>query len=109
MASRDVASQRYHLPKLFKQLQQYGLILNVHKSKFGQASLDFLGNRISHADTLPLPERVNAITQFSQPITVKGLQKFAGMVKFYRRLIPHAAQIMVPSSEALKSKQKALV
>ena len=48
-----------------------------------------------------LPEEVDAITQFAQLTTVKGLQEFVGMVNFYRRFIPGATQKMTPLFEAL--------
>lgn len=58
---------------------------------------------------MPFPEKVDAITQFEQATTVKGLQEFVGMVNFYRRFIPGAAQMMVPLLEALSGKLKKLV
>ena len=58
---------------------------------------------------MPLPEKVDAITQLGQPTTVKGLHEFVGMVNFYRRFIPAAAQTMLPLFEALSGKPKTLV
>ena len=51
-----------------------------------------------------MPDKVEAITKLAQPTTTKELQVFMGMVNFYRRFIPKAAQTMLPLSEALKSK-----
>ena len=56
----------------------------------------------------PLPEKVEAVTHFPEPSTVKGLQEFIGMVNFYRRFLPHAANTMLPLFEALKGKAKKL-
>ena len=58
---------------------------------------------------MPLPDKVDAITQFNQPSTVKGLQEFVGMVNFYRRFIPAAARMMLPLFEALTGKPKTLI
>lgn len=58
---------------------------------------------------MPLPEKVDAIVRISRPVTVKGLQEFVGMVNFYRRFIPAAAQTMSPLFEALTGKPKTLV
>ena len=58
---------------------------------------------------MPLPDQVDAITQFNQPSTVKGLQEFVGMVNFYHRFIPAAARMMLPLFKALTSKPKTLV
>ena len=57
---------------------------------------------------MPLPEKVDAITRFEQPITIKGFQEFVGMVNFYRRFLPGAAQMMIPLFEALTGKPKKL-
>ena len=49
------------------------------------------------------------ITEYPQPETVKALQEFVGMVNFYHRFIPAAAQLMSPLFEALTSQTKTLV
>lgn len=58
---------------------------------------------------MSLPSKVDAITQIDQPVTVKGLQEFVGMVNFYRRFIPAAVHTMLPLFEALAGKPKALI
>ena len=58
---------------------------------------------------MPLRDKVDAITRFKQPSTVKGLQEFIGMVNFYRRFIPAAARMMLPLYEAVTGKPKTLV
>ncbi|KAJ8415097.1 hypothetical protein AAFF_G00007950 [Aldrovandia affinis] len=49
-----------------------------------------------------LPEKVAAISDFPQPRTTKALQEFLGMVNFYHRFVPHAANLMRPMFGALK-------
>ena len=109
VASKDIETHKQHLRLLFQRLQQHGLVINVSKCQFGRDSLDFLGHRITPAGIMPLPEKVDAITQLGQPTTVKGLHEFVGMVNFYRRFIPAAAQTMLPLFEALSGKPKTLV
>ena len=108
MASKDADTHKHHLRLLFQQLNEYGLVINVAKCQFGRDNIDFLGHHITHAGSKPLPDKVNAITQFNQPTSVKGLQEFVGMVNFYHRFIPAAAQIMSPLLEALANKPKTL-
>ena len=98
-----------HLHLHFQRLQEYGLVINVSKCQFGRDTIDFLGHRITHSGIMPLPDKVDAITQYNQPVTVKGLQEFVGMANFYRRFIPAAAQMMLPLLEALAGKSKTLV
>ena len=42
-----------------------------------------------------------AIKEFSKPSTVRGLQELFGMVNFYHRFIPSAANIIQPLYQAL--------
>ena len=58
---------------------------------------------------MPLPDKVDAITRLEQPVTVKGLQEFVGMVNFYHRFISAAARTMIPLFEALAGKPRTLV
>ena len=80
IANKDADTHQKHLHLPFQQLQKYGLVLNVSKCQFGPESLDFLGHRITCSGITPLQEKVDAVTHFSQPSTIKGLQEFGGMV-----------------------------
>ena len=44
----------------------------------------------------PLPEKVQAIRDFPQPQSHRQLRRFMGLVIFYHRFLPHAADIMQP-------------
>ena len=109
IASEDEESHKAHLRQLFQQLQEYGLVVNVSKCQFGCSTIDFLGHRITHEGIVPLPDKVDAITQYAQPTTVKGLQEFVGMVNFYHRFIPGAARLMLPLFDAIAGKPKTLI
>ena len=95
--SKDSETHKQHLYLLFQRLQEHGLVINVSKCQFGRSSLDFVGHHITcNGIIMPLPDKVDAITQLEQPVTVKGLQEFVGMINFYRRFIPAAARNMIP-------------
>ena len=89
-------------------LNASGNTVNVAKCKFGLSEIEFLGHRISRHGTIPLPEKVQAITDFPQPTTVKALQQFVGMVNFYHRFVPAAASLMSPLFAALSGKKRVL-
>ena len=108
VASEDVETHKQHLQELFQRLKDYGLVINLSKSQFGCDTIDFLGHRISNAGIMPLPDKVDAVVRFNQPVTIRGLQEFVGMANFYRRFIPAAAQTMLPLFEALAGKPKTL-
>uniref|UniRef100_A0AAQ4Q920 Gypsy retrotransposon integrase-like protein 1 n=1 Tax=Gasterosteus aculeatus aculeatus TaxID=481459 RepID=A0AAQ4Q920_GASAC len=104
VASTSKAQHLSHLRALFERLNQHGLIVNPAKCQFGLSTIDFLGHRVTKDGAVPLPSKVEAVTQFPRPLTVKALQEFLGMVNFYHRFIPRAAQLMQPLHEALKGK-----
>ncbi|GFV98766.1 transposon Tf2-6 polyprotein [Trichonephila clavipes] len=53
-----------------------------------------------------LPNKVETVINFKKPKTVKELRQFLGMLNFYRRFIPHAAQTQALLSEFLKGSKK---
>ena len=104
VASTSKAEHTAHLLTLFERLSQHGLIINPAKCQFGLRTIDFLGHRINKDGAVPLPSKVEAVMNFPRPLSVKSLQEFLGMVNFYHRFLPHAAQLMQPLYEALKGK-----
>jgi hypothetical protein len=67
--------------------------------------VDFLGHHITAEGAEPIHKHVEAIQNFPQPADSKQLQSFLGLVNFYRRFIPSAAQILLPLTETLKGGQ----
>ena len=108
VANKDAEEHERHLRQLFQRLQEHGLVIKVAKCQFGHTTLDLLGHRITAKGVSSLPDKVEAIPQFKQPATVKGLQEFVGMINFYRRFIPAAAKIMQPLFAALACKPRTL-
>lgn len=50
---------------------------------------------------IALPARVEAVTAFPRPRTVKRLQEFLGMVNFYNRFIPLVTHLRSPCNEEM--------
>ncbi|KYB24926.1 hypothetical protein TcasGA2_TC031613 [Tribolium castaneum] len=87
----------------------YGVVINSDKCKFGQSEVTFLGYHISDKGTQPPTDRVHAILDMKKPSTLKELQRFLGMGNFYLRFIPQAARIQAPMTQLQggpKAKQK---
>ncbi|GFY13471.1 retrovirus-related Pol polyprotein from transposon 297 [Trichonephila clavipes] len=85
----------------------YGLKLNISKCVFGVTELIFLGHLITPDGIKPLPNKVQAVLDYKQPETVGSLRKFLGLLNFYRRFLPKAAEQQYLLSEFLKgSKSK---
>ena len=91
-----------HLHLVLQRLQQYGLVLNMEKCEIGRPGIDFLGHHITAEGASPITKHVEVIQSFPQPQDKKQLQSFLGLVNFYRRFIPAAAQILLPLTDALR-------
>jgi cleavage and polyadenylation specificity factor subunit 1 len=96
IASETQEEHLADLDALFKRLEQYGLLINSLKSELGKTALTFLGHAINKEGISPLPEKVMAIGNMPRPMTYKGLRRFCGMINFYHRFIPRAAEILAP-------------
>ncbi|GFY15154.1 hypothetical protein TNCV_1569681 [Trichonephila clavipes] len=100
--SENAEEHRSHLRNIFQRLSSYGLKLNISKCVFGVTELIFLGHLITPDGIKPLPEKVQAVLDYKQPETVGSLRKFLGLLNFYRRFLPKAAEQQYLLSEFLK-------
>ena len=83
-----------HFEILIQRLQENDMVINPSKYKFGCTQMEFLGHDINVYGVSPLSSKVQVILDRPQPTTIKGLHEFVGMVNFYNRFLPKAAQIM---------------
>ena len=96
IASFNEEEHERHLRTVFQHLKYFSLRINVAKCQFGCSELEFLGYTVNHDGCRPSVDRVAAIKRFSKPKTVVELRRFLGMVNFYRRCLPHAAERQAP-------------
>ena len=105
IASKDREEHLRHLKIVFSRLHQYGLILNKEKCVFDTDTIEFLGHSVSKCGIRPLESKVEAIRNFKEPANMKELRRYLGMINFYRRFIPHCAEILRPLHELLSPKK----
>ena len=56
----------------------------------------------------PLPEKVQAITAYPKPKSVKEMQTYLGMINFYHRFLPSAASVLRPLYASVSGKTKSI-
>ncbi|GFV68590.1 retrovirus-related Pol polyprotein from transposon 297 [Trichonephila clavipes] len=100
--SENAEKHRSHLRTIFQRLSSYGLKLNISKCVFGVTELIFLGHLITPDGIKPFPDKVQAVLDYKQPETFGSLRKFLGLLNFYRRFLPKAAEQQYLLSEFLK-------
>jgi len=54
--------------------------------------MEFLGYVVLAEGIRPLPEQVRAIFNYQKATTAKDLQRYLGMLNFYRRFLPETAK-----------------
>ena len=96
------------LKQVFDVLAENGMVINRSKCILGKPSLDFLGYKVNKDSIAPLEHRVEAIIKTTPPTSVKELQRFLGMINYYRRFLPRAAHHLYHLFEALRNKPKVL-
>ena len=106
IASDSENKHKQHLKEVLERFNKYGVTINMGKCNFGQAEVPFLGHLVNKNGIVPLPARIKIIRDYQKPTTIHELRQFLGIINFYRRFIPNAAQIQAPLNEYLKSAKK---
>jgi hypothetical protein len=108
IASHTLEEHHEHLRQIFTILQENGLQINPAKCVFAAAAVEFLGHQVDQHGVRPLQRHVQAISDFPPPQDVKQVQRFLGMVNFYRRFLPDITCTLQPLTDALRGAPKTL-
>ena len=101
IASTSPEEHQHHIRQVFRRLSDYGVVINPTKCHFGAAALQFLGHHIDSDGIRPLEAKVQVIRDFPLPKSHRKLREFLGLVNFYRRFLPHAADLLYPLTQLL--------
>ena len=104
------ATESQHLDDVravLERLHANGLVINPAKSLFCCPSVEYLGHLVSHAGITPLQKNTDAVATFPSPTTRAELQRYLGMINFYRRFLPGIAAVLSPLTDALKGGKSA--
>lgn len=77
-------------------LRRHKLYLNLPKCEFEQEKIEYLGLIVSHNQVEMSPTKVEGVSKWPKPETVKDVQSFLGFTNFYHRFIEHYAHIARP-------------
>jgi hypothetical protein len=102
VGSPDRQTHLRHLEAIFSALATNGLTINLEKCVFAAPSLEILGHTISATGAAPTADHTAEIENCLPPQDIKQLQRFLGMVNFYRRFLPNCAQVLKPLTDLLR-------
>ena len=91
-----------HIELVFQRIKDAGLTLKRSKCAFASAVVDYLGHTIGLNSVQPRKAKVDAILSFPRPQDRKQLRQFLGIANYYRRYIPHMAQLSAVLTDLLK-------
>lgn len=84
------------------------MYLKLEKCEFHQPSIQFLGYVINKDGVNMDQGKVEAVTKWPTPSTIKELQRFLGFTNFYRWFIINFSKINSPLTFLLRNKPKSL-
>ena len=106
VASPDEETHARHLRDLFRLLESNGVSINRRKCVFGVPEVKYLGHLVTSEGIRPLPSRVKDLLSFPPPDSRVGVQRFLGMINYYRRFVPRMAHNLTPLHALALSKSK---
>jgi hypothetical protein len=100
--SRTLGEHLEHLALVFSWLQADHWKVKLSKCTFAQRSISYLGHIVSEAGVATDPVKVQAITDWPVPTTVRALRGFLGLAGYYRKFVRNFGVIARPLNELLK-------
>ncbi|CAJ0955911.1 unnamed protein product, partial [Ranitomeya imitator] len=100
--SDDWESHVKQVRMVFQVLRANSLFVNGSKCLFGVQKVSFFGFIFSPSTIEMDPVKVQAIYDWTQPTSLKSLQKFLGFANFYRRFINNFSSIAKPLTDLTK-------
>ena len=85
-----------HLEEIFVRLRKFGLKMKRKKCSFFKKHIQYLGHLVSERGFEPLPEKLESIHKMPAPRTAKEVKQFLGLIGYYRKFVPHFADISRP-------------
>ncbi|KAL0152326.1 hypothetical protein M9458_052049, partial [Cirrhinus mrigala] len=100
--SSSYAEHIQHVRAVLQRLIKHQLYCKLEKCEFHQERIAFLGYIISPKGVAMDERKVNAVSNWPRPTTLKELQRFLGFANFYRRFIRGFSSVAVPLSSMIK-------
>ncbi len=77
-----------NLGSVFEKFKAHNITLNPKKCRFGQSAIEYLGQIIDKDGLRFSREKLDGVLNFNTPVVIKDLQKFIGLVNWFRDHIP---------------------
>ena len=95
-----------NLENVFAKLKEANLTVRKEKCSFFQDEIEYLGHTLTKEGLKKTQQKVKAIVAAPQPTNVTEVRSFIGLVNYYHKFIPNAAEILTPMYDLLKAKRR---
>lgn len=102
----DMSQHKERIHKVFSRLREANLSIQLEKCQFASNEVDYLGHKISDQGVKPDPRKIQAVKDYPQPSNAKDIRAYLGLIGYYRKFIPHFAEIAKPLTQLTKKDVK---
>lgn len=104
VTGRTMEEHKQNLKEVIERLTAVNLKLNPKKCKFFQSKIFLLGFHISPQGISMDRRKLINVLDFPQPETGKDIQRYTGLINYFRSLIPNVSTIMAPLDKLRNAK-----
>ncbi|KAM0712543.1 hypothetical protein Q7P37_011640 [Cladosporium fusiforme] len=94
-----------HVRKVLQALKDADMRIKPEKTEFHKSEIKFLGYVVSREGLKMDKGKIEAVTSWPKPTTVKEVQSFLGFANFYRQFIQDYSRITTPLTQMTKKDQ----
>ena len=102
IAGIDLADHDRKLDKVLSCLNKFHATINFEKSKFGVASINFVGFTVSASGVRPLQSNVEAVANTTRPINAQQVHSFLSTANYYLKFVRDFATVAEPLRRLLR-------
>ena len=102
MYNSFLESHLLHLRIIFNILREHGIFVKKSKCSFGQPKVEYLGHIISQKGVAVDPSKIQVMTDWPIPKSIKALRGFLGLTGYYRKFVKNYGKISAPLTSLLK-------
>jgi hypothetical protein len=100
--SKTLEEHRKHVDQVLERLWQNQLFANWEKCAFNTDKVDYCGVNVSAKGISVHQDKVQAVSEWPIPKSVRDIRSFLGLAGYYRRFIPNYAAIARPMTALTK-------
>ena len=95
----------FRLETVLSRLSNLNLKIKPEKCQLFRKKVCYLGHVVTHEGTSPDPEKVQAVSEWPRPVTLRDLRGFLGLSGYYRRFLKGYAEVAAPLQRLLQGQE----